>query len=160
MFDYFEETRHLSLEEMQVRDSCRLRLAEVIKDRAAYWKQRSKQRAIKEGDANTAYHHAQATQRLRRNNIQHVEVDGVLVANHEAKTSIGNCRPELQYFSSILGTAGQNSWGFDVFQLLHQAQRPTELLTAPFTEDEAKYAVLSKNRSSALGPDGFGPSFC
>jgi hypothetical protein len=101
MFDYFEETRHLSLEEMQVRDSCRLRLAEVIKDRAAYWKQRSKQRAIKEGDANTAYHHAQATQRLRRNNIQHVEVDGVLVANHEAKTSIGNCRPELQYFSSI-----------------------------------------------------------
>jgi len=88
---------------MQVRDSCRLRLAEVIKDRAAYWKQRSKQRAIKEGDANTAYHHAQATQRLRRNNIWHVEVDGVLVANLEAKTNvltlfllnIRNCPTEL-----------------------------------------------------------------
>jgi len=75
----------------------------------------SNQRAIKEGDANTAYHHAhaQATQRLRRNNIWHVEVDGVLVANHEAKTNA-----LTQYFSSILGTAGQNSWGFNVYQLL------------------------------------------
>ena len=61
MFDYFEKTHHLSLEAMQVRDNYRLRLAEVIKVRAAYWKQRSKQRAIKEGDANTTYHHAQAT---------------------------------------------------------------------------------------------------
>jgi predicted glycosyl hydrolase (DUF1957 family) len=43
------------------------KLQEVLKAKAAYWKQRNKQKAIRESDANTAYHHAQATQRLRRN---------------------------------------------------------------------------------------------
>lgn len=139
--------------ELQVRDDCRSRLAEIIKEQAAYWKQHSKQRAIK-GDSNTAFHHAQATSRLRRNSICHIEVDGVLVANHETKVNT-----LTKYFSSILGTAGSCNWGFDVTNLFVQSRRPSDALTAPFTESEAKAAVLSMNRNSAPGPDGFGPSF-
>lgn len=49
----------------------------------AYWKQRGKQRAVREGDSNTQFFHAHATQRLRRNLIQGTEVDDTLVSNHE-----------------------------------------------------------------------------
>lgn len=38
LFDYFEEDPNLSMAELQVRDDCRSRLAEIIKEQAAYWK--------------------------------------------------------------------------------------------------------------------------
>jgi hypothetical protein len=91
--------------------------------------------------------------RQRRNSIRHIEIDGVLVANHEAKANA-----LTQNFSAILGTARENSWGFDIHQLLLQCQRPSDQLTAPFSE-EAKCAILSMNRNSSPGPDGFGLSF-
>jgi len=142
------------LEELQVRETCRSRLVELIKDHAAYWKQRSKQRAIREGDANTAFHHAQATARMRWNNIRHIEIGGILVANHEAKV-----KALTVHYNSILGSPGTNMWNFDVQRLLLQCQRPSPSLTAAFTEHEAKIAVHNMNRASAPGPDGFGPSF-
>ncbi|CAD6264565.1 unnamed protein product [Miscanthus lutarioriparius] len=40
-----------------------------------------------------------------------------------------------------------------------QRQRPSSELIAPFSELEAFEALKSMDRSSALGPDGFGPSF-
>jgi exonuclease III len=49
MFDFLEEERWLSDAEMQVRELCRNRLQQHIKEMAAYWKQRGKQRAIREG---------------------------------------------------------------------------------------------------------------
>jgi len=92
--------------------------------------------------------------RQRRNSIRHIEIDGVLVGNHEAKTNA-----LTQNFSAILGTARENSWGFDIHQLLLHCQRPSDQLTAPFSEGEAKCAILSMNRNSTPGPDGFGLSF-
>jgi len=83
--------------------------------------------------------------RQRRNSIRHIEIDGVLVANHEAKTNA-----LTQNFSAILGTARQKPT---------HCQRPSDQLTAPFSEEEAKCAILSMNRNSAPGPDGFGLSF-
>jgi len=59
LFDTFEDTLNLSAHELQVRRLCQDSLSVANKQRAAYWKQRSKFRAIKEGDANTAFHHAQ-----------------------------------------------------------------------------------------------------
>ena len=67
LFDFFEEMRPLSAHEFQARKQTQQTLQDQIKAKAAYWKQRSKQRAIKECDSNTAFHHAHATQRLRSN---------------------------------------------------------------------------------------------
>ena len=87
LFDYFEETRQLSYEEFQVRRDAQESLQQALKARAAYWKQRSKHKAIRESDSNTAFHRAQATQRLRRNYIRMVRVDGREVVNHDGKTA-------------------------------------------------------------------------
>lgn len=42
LFDTFEDVRRLSIQEMQVRRLCQECLAQAIKERAAFWKQRSK----------------------------------------------------------------------------------------------------------------------
>ena len=150
----FEEERALSFDELQARKTCIDCLAQAIKEKAAYWKQRSKFRAIREGDANTAFHHAQATVCLRNNTIRWVEVHGSVIANHD-----GKIQALTNFFSSIIGEPGTSAWNFDVHALFHDRQRPSSELIAPFSELEAFEALKSMDRSSAPGPDGFGPSF-
>jgi hypothetical protein len=80
-----EEGRSLSTGEHRLRQACKDRLALVLRERAAYWKQRGKCRAIHEGDSNTRFFHARAGCRLRSNNIRALEIDGVLVSSHDSK---------------------------------------------------------------------------
>jgi queuine/archaeosine tRNA-ribosyltransferase len=84
LFDLFEETRSLSAEEALLRVTCRSTLEWLILARAAHLKQRRKFRAIIEGDENTKFFHARASQRLRRNSIRVLEIGGVAVAAHDA----------------------------------------------------------------------------
>jgi len=76
LLDSFEEVRPLSNDKIQVRQMSYERLALELKQRATYWKQRSKFRAMRESDSNTAFFHAHATGRMRRNAIRSLEVDG------------------------------------------------------------------------------------
>jgi hypothetical protein len=64
LFDFFEEHRNLSAAKLVLRRSAREALALSIKQRAAHWKQRGKFRAVREGDENTKFFHARASQRL------------------------------------------------------------------------------------------------
>jgi hypothetical protein len=153
LFDTFEEDRPLSSHEFQVKKEYPECLVEALKERVAYWKQRSKVRAIREGDSNTAFHHAQATMRMRHNSIKLVEVNGVKISNHEGKTAA-----LTTYFESIIGQPGDNTWSFDVSALFSTCPKPASL-SAEFTEQEALQALCSMNRDSAPGPDGFGPGF-
>jgi hypothetical protein len=132
MFDTFEEYRCLSSAELQARALCRDRLSMAIKARAAYWKQRGKHLAIKEGDANTEFFHAHATQRMRRNQIKGIEVDGIMVTTHQGKTAA-----LAGYYKGIMGNPGVSTWDFDVVALYQNSRRASAALTAPFTEQEA-----------------------
>lgn len=69
LLDVLEEGCCLFASEILLPRDCQDRLALVMRERAAYWKQRGKYRAIREGDANNNFFHEQATQRLHRNNI-------------------------------------------------------------------------------------------
>jgi mannosylglycoprotein endo-beta-mannosidase len=150
----FEENRQLSQDERSLRQQCYTRLASELKQRAACWKQRAKIKAVREGDSNTAFFHAHATTRFRKNSIRSVEVDGVQVTNQQVKV-----QALTDYFKSIIGTSGRSVWHFDCHSLYQQLPRATDALTDEFTEQEAIAAVKSMNRCSAPGPDGFGPSF-
>jgi hypothetical protein len=153
LFDYYEEMRNLSPEDFQVRRQAQGELERAIKARAAYWKQRSKNKAIREGDSNTAFHHAQATQRLRQNFIRLVRVDGNEIINHEGKTSA-----LTNFFSLIVGTPG-TSVEANLESLYEGRSQPSNSLTDSFSEPETKQALWVMNRNSAPGPDGFGPAF-
>ncbi|CAN6226415.1 unnamed protein product [Urochloa humidicola] len=155
LFDVLEEGRCLSAGEQVLHQQCRERLALTVRERAAYWKQRGKCRAIREGDANTQYFHARASHRLRRNNIRMLEVDGVQVSSHDAKA-----QALTGHLRALLAAAPRTTAGIDFMALYQRAlvSRP-DVLVAPFMEREACAAARSMNRNSSPGPDGFGPGF-
>jgi hypothetical protein len=132
LFDYYEEIRNLSPEEFQVRRQAQDELARAVKARATYWKQRSKNKAIQESDSNTAFHHAQATQRLRHNFIRLVRVDGNDIVNHEGKTAALTA-----FFSSIVGAPGTSA-DANLDSLYEGRSQPSNSLTDSFSEPETK----------------------
>jgi hypothetical protein len=109
---------------------------------------------IKESDANTAFHHAQATIRLISNNIRIIQSEGVQTANHEGKISA-----LTDYFASIISQPGSSSWSFDLSAIFMGQQTPSPALLATFSTAEVKVALRSMNRHSAPEPDGFGLAF-
>jgi hypothetical protein len=145
--------RCLSSDEFQVRSDAQSALQQALTARAAYWKQRSKHKAIREGDANTAFLHAQATQRLRRNYIRIARVDGLEIVNHNGKTAA-----LTEFFKSIISTLG-TSVDINLASLYEGRAHPSSSLDNPFTMEEAKQVLFSMDRNSAPGPDGFGPAF-
>ncbi|CAO2165636.1 unnamed protein product, partial [Urochloa humidicola] len=128
------------------RKLCQDRLALAVKERAAYWKQRGKQRAVREGDANTQFFHAHATQRLRRNHIRGIEVDGALITSHHGKVAA-----LTTHFKNIMGTPGSCRWGFDLHDIYAGRPKATAALTVDFTQTEALLAVRGMNANSAPG---------
>jgi hypothetical protein len=91
---------------------------------------------------------------MHRNNIKSIAINGVQVTNHSVKI-----QTLTEHFRAIVGTLGTSTWHFDCGQLYQDLPKANDDLTGPFTEQEAVAAVRSMNRSSAPGPDGFGPSF-
>jgi hypothetical protein len=67
LIDLLEETRMISGEEEALRRDARAALEFSLRSQAAYWKQRGKFRAVREGDGNTRFFHAMASHRRRRN---------------------------------------------------------------------------------------------
>jgi hypothetical protein len=140
--------------ELQVRTVCRERLVLAIKTKATFWKQRSKHRAIVEGDANTAFHHAIATHRMRQNQITTISVGGRELSSHASKSAA-----VTDFFRDLMGCKHRVRSDFSLNTLYSDCPRASSVLDAPFLQSEAKNVVRMMNKNSAPGPDGFGPSF-
>jgi hypothetical protein len=119
----------LSTEESLLRVSCRSKLGDLVLERAARWKQRGKFRAIVEGDENSKFFHARTLQCLRRNSIRSLDIDGDIVASHNAKAAA-----LFSYYSSLLECAPTTSWDFDLDRLYSGYPRVNgEALVGPFS---------------------------
>lgn len=104
-------------------------------------------------DCNTAYHHAQATHKMRRKYIRMVKVGDQEFVSHSGKTEA-----LTDFFTSIIGVPGQAT-GLDLTEFYADSQPPASDLTREFSEQELKQALWAMNGLSAPGPDGFGTSF-
>lgn len=95
-----------------------------------------------------------ASQRLRLNQIQALEIDGALLSSHDDKVWALTV-----HLRSLLGDAVPTD-PLDVATLYTGAPRvDQECLVAPFTEAEAKATIRAMNRNSSPGLDGFGLGF-
>lgn len=75
------------------------------------------------------------------------------MVSHDGKT-----KALTNYFKSIIGVPG-NSTPMGLQTLYSDGVVPSDTLNAEFSEAETKLALLSMNRNSAPGPDGFRPAF-
>jgi hypothetical protein len=53
---------------------------------------------VAEGDENSRFFHSRASQRLRRNSIRALDVDGVTIVSHEAKAAA-----LFSFYNNLLG---------------------------------------------------------
>jgi hypothetical protein len=133
LLDVLEEDRCLSTGELRLRRACQDRLALALRELATYWKQCGKHRAIREGDANTQFFHAQASQRLRRNNIRLLEVCGIAVSSHQDKTAV-----LTDHLRGLLDANGPTTGRLDLAALYSGSTTVDAApLITPFTEPEA-----------------------
>jgi hypothetical protein len=155
LFDFQEESRRLAAAELELLEEAWKNLELSVCRTAAHWKRRGKFRAIKEGDENTRFFHARASQRHRWNQIWALEVEGELLVDHGAKAVALR-----SFYSNLLGRARPARWGFDLAHLYRDARRVDgAALVLPFKSKKVKAVVDGMDRASAPGPDGLSPSF-
>lgn len=147
--DALEEAGLMDEDDRAHRDKLKAEYEEILLKEEIYWKQRAKDRWIKEGDRNTAYFQRIASGRRRINCIKNLKVGGILFSTK------GEIRREVQEFYSSLFTEEaiwRPSLQHDLLPSLSEEERG-ELVT-PFYEEEVRGAIFSLAGDKAPGPDG------
>lgn len=116
-----------------------------------YWKQRAHAHWLKDGDRNTSFFHACASNRRRVNQIKklHTDEGGVVEGEEELRELIASYYKSL--FSSVAGTR-EAELLCKVFPVV--TTKMNVYLSKPFTIEEIREALNSMGDLKAPGPDG------
>jgi hypothetical protein len=153
-FDFIEESRNLSTVELNLRRLIIKILQRTIKERMAFWKQRSKIKFAIEGDENSKYFHAIASARYRKNKISTIEINGSEFTDHHLKMQILTA-----FYQQLLGQPFCPTWNFPLEQLYTSPLPNLQSLALPFSETKITQAFFQMNSNASPEPDGFGPGF-
>jgi mannosylglycoprotein endo-beta-mannosidase len=154
ILDTLEEERPLYREEFNFRQIVKLHLEDFLLAECNYWKKRCTIRWIKQGEDNTRFFHAMATERFRRNNIAVLhDVDGNEVTDHHAMASL-----LWEEYKNMMGRSDGITMEFNLHSLIKRVDGLDEL-TVPFQEKEMDEVVNEMPIDRALGPDGFNGLF-
>lgn len=120
-----------------------------------YWKQRAKQHWLGEGDANTKFFHASASNRNRKNFITRLRNNEGVWVDWDSGLQSVIVEFYKQLFTSTPGDMGPI--------LSHVQQKVTDqqnqMLIAPFSAEEVRVALFSMHPDKSPGPDGLNPGF-
>ena len=153
-FDGLEEWRPLTTPEFNFRKIVKLHHENLLRIHYIYWKQRCTIRYIKVGEENSKFFHAMASERLRKNAIASLRVDGNdPVSDHTQMAGI-----LWSSFKNRMGHAQGINMGFDLPQLI-QPVEGLEVLSAPFSQEEISKVLAELPTDRAPGPDGFNGMF-
>jgi hypothetical protein len=112
ILDAVEENRPLTRLELVLREIIVRLLSRTVKEKLLLWKQKSKIRVALEGDENTRYFHACASQRLRHNKIQVLDHDDLELFGHDQKAQL-----LFGFYNSLLGASHHTNWRFNLTSL-------------------------------------------
>ncbi|CAN6253863.1 unnamed protein product [Urochloa humidicola] len=152
--DLLEECRPLTSAELALRRVGADALNMIAKEKLSIWRQRFSIKVVIQGDENTRFFHASATQRRRKNYISMLESDGHEHTSHDSKATILH-----DFYHSLLGSPLPSAWNFSLSTLYPTFSIDGEALSTPFTRDEIRSALFAMDANASPGPDGFGPSF-
>lgn len=118
----------------------------------SFWKQRSRVRWLREGDANTSFFHQSTLQRRRRNKVVKIlKDDGVWEENPGRVHHLVD-----DYFINLFTSSGSREW-----EQVLGCIRPVvsddmnQSLLQPISEDEIRVVARQMGGLKAPGPDGF-----
>jgi hypothetical protein len=153
-FDSLEEYRPLYRAEFNFRKIVKLHLEDLLLSECNYWRKRCTIRWIKQGEDNTKFFHAMASERFRRNSISMVkDSNGVEVTDHQVMAGM--------FWKSYKERMGQTE-GIDMqfnLQSLLSKVDGLDALTIPFEKQEMDDVIKAMPADRAPGPDGFNGQF-
>ena len=132
------------------------RISELLSREEMMSKQRSRADWLKDGDRNTAFFHARAKERFRRNKIKLLKC-----ADGTVKTSQEEIEKSANEFYKAMFTAQPDSRPEVVTEWIPPKVTTymNERLCAPVTDDEIEQALFSMHPNKSPGPDGFTAGF-
>ena len=129
---------------------------EILEKEEIKWKQHSKEAWLKEGDKNTKYFHACATQRKKKNFIGRIiDENGVLWESSAVVEEVF-----IKYYKNLftLDTRAEPDICLDEIHC-HVTLDMNEGLMKDFSVEEVTVAVQQMSPHKAPGPDGFSAGF-
>lgn len=131
-------------------------LAEVESQKEIIWKQRSRVDFLHEGDHNTKFFHSYASNRRKRNQLDHIRDDsGAWVDEPSQVAQVAN-----DYFTKLF-TSSNPPLQDDVSGLVQMkvSEEDQIWLASPYSEEEIFSALQDMNPQKATGPDGLTAQF-
>lgn len=130
-------------------------LNEVLVQQEIFWKQRSKQLWLREGDKNSKYFHATAKARRKSNHVQSlINEDG-----REVDWDDGLEQLMIDYFKKLF-KASDISWDEVVRCITSKvSEEQNTNLKLPIENHEVKKALFHMHPDKSPGPDGMSPGF-
>lgn len=117
------------------------------------WKQRAKIKWELQGDKNTKYFHAIATNKKRRNTIAQIDFQGTQHSDHRTKAQVF-----FQFYKDLMGTESKQTPQI-FWDNLYPTRQNLEELGTPILEKEIQDAINNWPNNKSPGPDDFTGEF-
>ena len=151
ILEHVEEEVSLSLDQLLRKSYLSSELFKLNDEEEIYWRQRSHDRQLHEGDNNTEYFHMMANGRKRKNTIVTMEDGDKLIKGDADLLSHAT-----EYYKNMFGPEEGNAFPIDP-GLWEENKKvngeENSTLTQPFSEEEVKKALFLMEKNKAAGPD-------
>lgn len=152
--DNLEELHQLTVPEGNFRKILNAHILRLLKYQNAYWRKHCTFRYANQGEENTKYFHARATEKYSRNTIPTVQLeDGRVVDTHHEKATAFRT-----YFKNRMRVSNEPVFDFELADLFQRVLELEELST-PFSQAKIDNVIKLIPMVRAPAPDGFNRQF-